>query len=523
MSKVPILREWISLDVAPETIKESIEQNSGKIVLHHKVLQKADTLNQNGRIYPRQILEREVRNYQKFIRENRATGELDHPDCVPAGTEILTQNGWKKIESISSDETVATLNIETQAVEYQQITEKVDQQYIGKMNRFKNAATLDMLLTPNHRVLVSDSEGKHKFLPASELSSMYARKDSSLTRSALRRTGRWVGEDVQAAEFAGYSVSAEHWAAFFGLYMSVGKLRGTDSRCPDSAISLPYDKHGAKTVKNLLAHFPWKHVQTSVGFVVRDLALHSYLSELGKRVPTQVKSSWSTNLLKTMFDWMVAGTERVYRDKEMARELVFPTRELADDIGEVLFKVGYASSVYELDGMFVLRQHVDDRVSLSCSSVESSIEHYEGRVYCVKVPNGTWLMRYNGKTCWTGNSSVIELKNVSHIIKEAYIKEGIVYGTIQVLSTPYGKILQSLIEDGVKVGISSRGVGTTKKAGDHDVVQDDFMLICFDVVSEPSTPGAFITEGAVDRRELAKHFNKSDRIDRVLNEILLAK
>lgn len=120
------------------------------------------------------------------------------------------------------------------------------------------------------------------------------------------------------------------------------------------------------------------------------------------------------------------------------------------------------------------------------------------------------------------DSSVVNLKNVSHIIKEAYLEKGIVYGTVELLDTPSGKILQSLVESGVKLGISSRGVGSTKKQGDYQVVQDDFQLICWDYVSEPSTPGAFmLPEGkTVTSAELRKIFTKSDRIDRVVNDIL---
>lgn len=120
------------------------------------------------------------------------------------------------------------------------------------------------------------------------------------------------------------------------------------------------------------------------------------------------------------------------------------------------------------------------------------------------------------------DSSVVNLKNVSHIIKEAYIEGGVVYGTVELLDTPSGKILQSLVESGVKLGISSRGVGSTKKQGDYFVVQDDFQLICWDYVSEPSTPGAFmLPEGKrIESAELQKVFNKSDRIDRILNDII---
>jgi len=123
------------------------------------------------------------------------------------------------------------------------------------------------------------------------------------------------------------------------------------------------------------------------------------------------------------------------------------------------------------------------------------------------------------------DSSVVNLKNVSHIIREAYMDKGIVYGVAEVLDTPSGKILQSLIETGVKLGISSRGVGSTKKQGEFHIVQDDFQLICWDYVSEPSTPGAFMfAEGKrIAEGELKKIFNKSDRIDRIVNDILTYK
>jgi hypothetical protein len=120
------------------------------------------------------------------------------------------------------------------------------------------------------------------------------------------------------------------------------------------------------------------------------------------------------------------------------------------------------------------------------------------------------------------DSSVVELKNVSHIVRDAQMDGDAVVGTVEILNTPSGKILQSLIESGVTLGISSRGVGTTKRQGDTQIVQDDFQLICWDFVSEPSTPGAFMmSEGrdlSVD--EIKNIFTKTDRIDRILNDIL---
>ncbi len=124
--------------------------------------------------------------------------------------------------------------------------------------------------------------------------------------------------------------------------------------------------------------------------------------------------------------------------------------------------------------------------------------------------------------CDHPDSSVVELKNVSHIVREAYMTGDDVYGTIEVLDTPSGKIIQSLIESGITLGISSRGVGSTTTKGNTQVVQDDFQLICFDMVSEPSTPGAFmLKEGkTIQRKELDKFFNRTDKIDRLFNDII---
>ena len=160
---------------------------------------------------------------------------------------------------------------------------------------------------------------------------------------------------------------------------------------------------------------------------------------------------------------------------------------------------------------------------------KSNTLNQNGRVYprsilLREIENYQKLIRENRALgeCDHPDSSVIELKNASHIVREAYMQGDDVYGTIEVLDTPSGKIIQSLIESGVTLGISSRGVGSTASNGDTQVVQDDFQLICFDMVSEPSTPGAFmLREGkTVKPKDLNNFFNRTDRIDRIFNDIL---
>jgi hypothetical protein len=124
--------------------------------------------------------------------------------------------------------------------------------------------------------------------------------------------------------------------------------------------------------------------------------------------------------------------------------------------------------------------------------------------------------------------SVISLQKVSHIMRKAEMQhDGTVLGSIEILDTPCGKIVKSLVETGVKIGISSRGVGSVEKEDNYLVVQDDFQLICFDVVSDPSTSSAWmlpegkqISESQLDKLYKSGTLNRSDRINRIANEIL---
>jgi len=114
--------------------------------------------------------------------------------------------------------------------------------------------------------------------------------------------------------------------------------------------------------------------------------------------------------------------------------------------------------------------------------------------------------------------SVINLKNASHMITEVWWEGNAVMGKAKVLDTPSGKILRSLVESGVTLGISSRGMGSVTESNGQTTVEDDFQLICFDFVSEPSTPGAFMMKESKDYNNTV--FTKADRINRLLNEVL---
>jgi len=116
------------------------------------------------------------------------------------------------------------------------------------------------------------------------------------------------------------------------------------------------------------------------------------------------------------------------------------------------------------------------------------------------------------------DDSVINFRNCSHMVTEIWMEGKNVMGKIKVLDTPSGKILKELVNGGVTVGVSSRGMGSVREEKGRTIVEDDFQLICFDMVSEPSTPGAFMMKEAKDYQN--KVFTKADKINRLLNEVL---
>ncbi len=119
------------------------------------------------------------------------------------------------------------------------------------------------------------------------------------------------------------------------------------------------------------------------------------------------------------------------------------------------------------------------------------------------------------------DSSVINLKNVSHNIKDIYFKGDDVMGLVEILPTPSGNILKELFKNGITVGISSRGMGSLKPGqGGVQEVQDDFELLCFDFVSTPSTPGAYMHTIKEGLEPTIFKPNKYSRINEVITEIL---
>ncbi len=119
-------------------------------------------------------------------------------------------------------------------------------------------------------------------------------------------------------------------------------------------------------------------------------------------------------------------------------------------------------------------------------------------------------------------SSLIDLDRVSHIVTEVWWEDNVLMGKLKLLTSPgfhergivstKGDMAANYLRQGVTLGISSRGVGSLKKVGEQNEVQDDFELICFDLVSSPSTPGAYLFSNKEDKSRYDENIEEENKI-----------
>jgi hypothetical protein len=119
-------------------------------------------------------------------------------------------------------------------------------------------------------------------------------------------------------------------------------------------------------------------------------------------------------------------------------------------------------------------------------------------------------------------SPVVALKNASHVVKELWWKGNDLMGRVELLNTPSGNIVKEILKGGHTIGISSRGTGSVQQTNEDTLqVMDDFELVCWDFVSNPSTHGAFMAPKALQEAAVRQK-DKYGRINEIIREIICA-
>jgi hypothetical protein len=539
-------------------INELKKLDSGKLVIIeplvvYVILQKYGVLNRNGRVYPESVLKKQVELYQKNIKERTAIGE-----CVPAGTEIFTTTGWKNIEDVNVNDEIFTMNVNTNKLEKQFVLNTIKKPYNDDMIHIYNNSTLDMMITKKHKVVLWDRNNKPYILTGEELYQKIQDNDSTVSHSYIKNSAIWDGDNSEYFTIpnSNIKIKTKDWAAFLGLFIAKGHTSGSKGGCEKNLVCITQKKERTKKlVIDVLNKLPFKYtISDNRQINIYDKELFNHLRILGnsntKFIPDYAKN-WSVDLLTELLDWMLVGDgkNRKNRKGEIIKEYITVSNRLKDDVFEVMLKIGNGGSYSTIipkdryifdekiiekevdcgDGLELIKESVKVKrlikaenskplhiihqkttkgISLDLRFIKSELAPFNDDVYCVTVPNNTWLMRYNGKIAWTHNcdhpeSSIIAADRISHNILETWWEGKTLMGKMEILMSPgfinYGIVstkgdeIANLLRNRIKIGVSSRGVGSLKEGKNGEqIVQDDFEIICWDVVTAPSTPDAWI-------------------------------
>lgn len=513
------------------------------------VFQKYGVENANGRIYPEHVLKREVERYMELVREKRAIGECYRPEAM-----VLTESGWKHLYEVSIGENILTLNPQTNKIEIKPILNIVRYHYNDKMINIKGRG-IDDIVTPDHGFPIYDRNNKFKsFVTAKEilhsdnLSHYYIPKTGEwvgrydeymiIPKLKLEDFGKNISKSLKEKYLQDLIIPMDIFAKFMGIYLSEGSHSKKGSKNykvnihqKKEDVSIEIEKMLKEWDINFSVNTNNKNLKT---FVISDMRLCKYLQEFGlcydKHVP-QILKEQSKEILKLFYDWFVMGDGRVRGDKRRGgkgnySDDVFSTsKQLVLDLNEIQLKIGYFGNLLKEDRnsdriiegrtikgensapMYFSYRGLVKGVYLDKRFLTAEEVDYNGDVMCVEVENHIWYVMDNGKCHWTKNcnhpsESVIDLSRVAMNIIELHWEGRTLVGKLELLTShgfrKYGIIsnqadqVANLLLSGIKIGVSSRGLGTVTNKMGVLYVSDDYEIVCWDVVSTPSTPGSWI-------------------------------
>jgi glycosyltransferase involved in cell wall biosynthesis len=362
--------------------------------------------------------------------------------CYDEETEVLTLNGWKKIKDIEVSEKVATLNPETQELEFQKANKKFIYDYNGLMYRIKSKF-VDLLVTPNHKMYIAkrQRDGSWKFR-LEEAQKIYAKAVKYL------KAAKWKGvqpeyfvlppvevKKTEGRQNPPYTYKAfreprqirtEDWVRFLGYWLSEGYIDHNPNYSRGKYETGNYTIGIRQKNPELLKKMGKALERVTIGkvyyyedkVIVRDKQLWNYLKRFGycpeKFIPEEIKNLTS-ELLQIFLEayWEGDGQKDFHR-------IFTSSSRMKDDLQEIIIKAGFASDFVErklgityIRGRKIVPKHNiyvlsfnswNTKPLVNKTSRQDSFVKYSGKVYCVEVPNHILLVRRNGKTVFSGNS-----------------------------------------------------------------------------------------------------------------------
>jgi len=364
------------------------------------------------------------------------------PLCYDEETDILTELGWMRFCDLIPSVKVATLNRETNKLEYQLPTHYVNEHYSGKM--FKQSGSIDLLVTPNHNLFIS--RDKH-------LDFNLIRADES-TR-CVRYTSKfdWCGNHIdyftlpkvdhipKGKHYDDVVLDINTFVSILGFYLAEGHTtkysvcftQNTGDKL-DTFLDV-LDKAGIK-------YSLQKKSTKSRRIVLGNKVWAAYFNKLGKRdskyIPTCIKGL-PKKQLRLLLDFAMLG-DGCNRDRnDGSRERTYSTisKRLADDISEICLKLGYNTKLRSYinsvgnKAYIVTFNPTYNTYNPNSHKDKRSWVDYDGKIYCVTVPNQIIMVRRNGKPVWCGNSGEVG-RRIHYLVRDR--ETGFIIGIVGLAS-----------------------------------------------------------------------------------------
>jgi len=353
-------------------------------------------------------------------------------DCFDPQTELLTDQGWMAVEdAVSYGGAFATVNLNTDEIEYQKATSSVRRRHVGAMVRLKGRA-IDALVTPNHRMVTVRSN------PVDETARITLAKDLTIWHR-IKMTATWRGSDpawvhlpavdIEIPRRGGIHEPARKLATsdvceLLGWYVSEGHKRAIGRSRAVVISQNPGSKQERICALIDRCGFRWR-ITNGRQIVVTSRQLYDLVSECEmpgdgrgcyrKRVPDWVKGL-AAPLIERFIEAAILGDGWV---QNRFRTFATTSRVLANDMQELMLKIGKTASlrtrtvpacrIRGSEHQTAVQYHVSERLTRAAllrradnAPIFETVD-YNGMVYCVTVPNGTLIARRNGLPMIVGN------------------------------------------------------------------------------------------------------------------------
>jgi very-short-patch-repair endonuclease len=386
--------------------------------------------------------------------------------CYTENVEVLTHRGFLKYYDVTEDDLIATYNQETKNMEYHKYINKFEYDYdyktYGSIHKYKSKF-VDIEVTNNHKMFSDTGEWspfENKYIYGNNYNLIESKNINKTNKFKFLNTINFEGDIPDSFDFESISILKDKnlklWLSFIGWYLSEGETQRSNGKELKSITGISisqnlnskYYKHLEDVMNNLFNNYrikiddrrDKKRKNTNINFIIDNSEFGRFVaSNFGfvcadKKIPIWMKNLPKKYLETLLRSLMMGDRDIKYTKNKVANNRYSTTsKQLADDIQEILFKLGYFPTISK-----ELRKndkHNDIyRILWSDNSKEKNGNDlqinrnrkkidYKGKVWCFEVPNHIFIVRLNGKLGIHGNSGkVLQLTKEYELIDKALIK-----------------------------------------------------------------------------------------------------